>query len=420
MLSRTGRNQSYVDFVVVGIFVGAIIVGAGAAVRDILPRQRPRLTRHSNSPIEPEALRRAWRRFCQSAGMLIMTTGLVIVFFTVLAIVLSLSDRTGWILVGVSTAVAFAVLSVSAFVIPNHYRRGGFDPVYRSIARHEPPAVTQEMERRLGAPRLESADDLFAHFIPLPDTESPKPAVPVDKPLISTEIDVSDVAGDPAIGETHRGYLKDRDAAMQAPPRTEADAPPADSQRPAAAGEPGLTDPAPFPAAHGTREMTSAPAQEPPQRDERRLTRELIEESPALDEQPDTSPLPRVDNEPAEFAAMALPVLEPPLIDPDEELPAWNAPPVPTPPPPRYVPPNASDETTPDPDTGFESSLFANLDTPAASVTDGAGPFQSRLLNELTLDEAEPGEDKADVLLNEFSLPAQDQPTGTRDANHGR
>ena len=47
------------------------------------------------------------------------------------------------------------------------------------------------------------------------------------------------------------------------------------------------------------------------------------------------------------------------------------------------------------------------------------GPFQSRLLNELTSSNEEPVEGAADVLLDEFSLPSRNQP-GARDADNGR
>jgi hypothetical protein len=187
-----------VDFVVVGIFVGAIIVGAGAAVRDILPRQRPRLTRRDRKPVEPETIAKAWRRFCQSAGVLMITMGLIVILCTVVAIVLSLSDRTGWILVGASSALAAAVIGVSAFMIPNHYRRGGFDPVLRTVELRAPsPTVTRNGERRLGSPRLESSDDLFTDAIQIPATNTIGNAEPL---VPEAENESVDIAEAPEIG----------------------------------------------------------------------------------------------------------------------------------------------------------------------------------------------------------------------------
>jgi hypothetical protein len=110
---------------------------------------------------------------------------------------------------------------------------------------------------------------------------------------------------------------------------------------------------------------------------------------------------------------------EAPLIEPDEELPAWNAPPRAIPEPEPYVPQAPRETPRPEPTSGFESSLFADLDAPTGDEAEVAGPFQSRLLNELTRSEDETVEGAADVLLDEFSLPSRNQPS-PRDADNGR
>jgi hypothetical protein len=99
---------------------------------------------------------------------------------------------------------------------------------------------------------------------------------------------------------------------------------------------------------------------------------------------------------------------EPPLIGPDDDLPAWGGPP-------------ALERITPLPRQGipqpggprvFESSLLADLVPESAPGDEVSGPFQSRLLNELTADRDQPEPDRNDVLIAE--TPAVDPGRGAR------
>ncbi|MDQ2682054.1 MAG: hypothetical protein M3Y37_00865, partial [Chloroflexota bacterium] len=83
--------------------------------------------------------------------------------------------------------------------------------------------------------------------------------------------------------------------------------------------------------------------------------------------------------------------------------------------------PGDSDESPPQAEprmgeAGFASSIFTDLDEPAAADDVPAGPFKSRLLNELTREaaSAQP-EPVIDVLLDEFPLPG-DRRIPDRDA----
>ena len=115
--------------------------------------------------------------------------------------------------------------------------------------------------------------------------------------------------------------------------------------------------------------------------------------------------------EPYVPAQASMPVLsgfEPPLIDPDDDLPAWGGPPVERlPEPVPYAPP-----APPSSGDTFQSSLLADLKPETAQGEELAGPFKSRLLNELTSarNEAEPGGN--DVLIAE--TPAVDPDRGAR------
>jgi hypothetical protein len=397
-----------VDFVVVGIFVGAIIVGAGAAVRDILPRQRPRLTRRDRKPVEPETIAKAWRRFCQSAGVLMITMGLIVILCTVVAIVLSLSDRTGWILVGASSGLAAAVIGVSAFMIPNHYRRGGFDPVLRTVELRAPsPAVTRNGERRLGSPRLESSDDLFTDAIQIPVTSSVGNAEPL---VPDTENESVDIAEAPEIGPPIV-TAPAADSREAEPPSIPSHSPESESEIPDRR-----------PAFDARREPVLEQAPLPEEARPARVMRP-IDDPPAPGPTPPQPAPVSFELESARLLMPVDPILEAPLIDPDEELPAWNAAPRSTSPPTPYIPPSNQDAADPESAAGFASSLFADLETPvddAAAEANGTGPFRSRLLNELTGDSTESSGAVADVLLEEFSLPSQDNPPGGRDANNDR
>ena len=167
------------DFVVVGIFIGAIIVGIGAVVRDLGPRRRPFVTRRIRREISPEAMAKAWRRFCQSLGTLVLTMGMIVILATVVAMVLSLSDSTGWLMVGASSALALVVSGIGALIIPGHYQRGGFDPVIKQVkvrpAKAPPPVVVHDVEVPLAELPGDSIDDLFS-LDAMPAEQQPAPA----------------------------------------------------------------------------------------------------------------------------------------------------------------------------------------------------------------------------------------------------
>jgi len=165
-----------VDFVVVGIFIGAIIVGAGAVVRDVGPRRRPFLSRRVRRNLEPDLVAKAWRRYCQAVGSLILTMGMIVVLATVVAMVASVSDGTGSIVVGVASVVAIALSAIGTFVISGHYQRGGFDPVFKQIkpkpTKAPPAVVVHDVEVPLSALPGDSVDDLFAADLGVPDIDT--------------------------------------------------------------------------------------------------------------------------------------------------------------------------------------------------------------------------------------------------------
>jgi hypothetical protein len=150
-----------VDFVVAGILIGAFLVGIGLAVRDLGARKRPRIARNDPREIKPETLARAWRRFCQSAGTLLMTLGLLILLGTVLAMVIGAGDRTGMIVVAALSGVALTVIVFAALTMPKHYRQGRFDPAVRQRRPIPRSVIQQDVSYRISQPAPASAPDPF-------------------------------------------------------------------------------------------------------------------------------------------------------------------------------------------------------------------------------------------------------------------
>ena len=116
------------DFVIAGILIGAIFVGAGEYVRFFWSRHEPRISRPRPERGDEDRLHLAWIRFCQATGSLAMTCGLLILLVTIVAVVFDVSDGSGATAVGVVTVLSLAGVAASAHLIANQYRRGGFDP----------------------------------------------------------------------------------------------------------------------------------------------------------------------------------------------------------------------------------------------------------------------------------------------------
>jgi len=394
-----------VDFVVVGIFIGAIIVGAGAVVRDVGPRRRPFLSRRVRRNLEPDLVAKAWRRYCQAVGSLILTMGMIVVLATVVAMVASVSDGTGSIVVGVASVVAIALSAIGTFVISGHYQRGGFDPVFKQIkpkpAKAPPAVVVHDVEVPLSALPGDSVDDLFAADLGVPDidTAASEPVVAAESGFPENGV-IEEFSPDAVVVSESVVAHEPGEPVQHVESNASESEPLRRSQTPSPGGEPGARPSRLVPRRFQTGRTVEPESPAPPSVEWAAPQRAPIEQQPTPRRQSD-----------------------PPLIDPDEELPAWNAPARAIPEPEPYVSPapRPSHPVAPRPQggAGFESSLLSDLDVPADEEPEVAGPFQSRLLNELTQVDEEPVEGTTDVLLDEFSLPSRNQP-GPRDAENGR
>lgn len=392
------------DFVVIGIVIGGIIVLAGVAIRDLGPRMKPWIPRDIPSDVTPQRLTTAWNRYCVASGSLITTGGLLMVLATVGAIVFEASDSIGLDAVLATGILALAAIALAAFVVTPHYRRGGFDG---RVA-----ADFREGARQIPAPERQAIaepDDVFALAEVDADELRPPTAEPAPSPIdgetelpgtMATHVRVVEPASSTELASEEPATVSEVEAGVGG------EAAPAELIRPALG--PGFEDNLDEPSVAFEPWVASEPEPIPESRDryERHAGRRQVS-PPAVRTQ-----FPTID----------------------DDLPAWN-----TPTEPEIQPsvglqgPAESAPTIVRGESagkeGFQSNLLADLETPDSEPLEAPGAFKSRLLNELTAsaapaspepaaadDDAEP---VADILLDEFSLP-EPPASGSRGSNGGR
>lgn len=125
------------DFVVVGLGVGALAILLGLTSREAGPRWWPLGRDQSHAPAE-RARRLAIGRAGRAGGLVLCLAGVAIVVATIIAIGLSLSDQAGAILVmaTISLAVLGGVAWATLYVARYHPR-----PLPRTPGRRAAPAV---------------------------------------------------------------------------------------------------------------------------------------------------------------------------------------------------------------------------------------------------------------------------------------
>lgn len=406
------------DFVIAGIVLGSLAVVAGELFRIVGPKRPPAERRSLRRGADPANTPRAWAGACQSIGLLAATAGALLLLVTLLLMLLGASDTVGWLAVGLIGGVGTVVVLAGTWSILNHYRTGGFDPI---LVAERP------------APPVESVnhDGLFDD----------------DLDVVPAGLSQS------AWVEVHSQHIEPAEVVAQSPPPAATDVGAGPEPEAVRISEP-VSPPVP---------EVVAPIESVPEPDALAEPMAVPEEVPVAVVPPDPAPrqpvaarpeapyeqwpsapptggsaAPRSKSEPAEIDVpvirerprpatqapppeFARPNFEFPLIDLDEELPAWNASPqqMPSPvsPPPstgarpieRPVAQTIGDgdelEVPDPPQSGFKSSLFADIGTEATQNQEGRH-FSSSLLNELTADMGAP---KAmdDIVLDEFSLPAE-------------
>ncbi len=100
------------DFVVIGLGIGAFAVLLGLAIRDLGPFVR-RIPQDGSMPWAEVAERVAWGRRCRAAGLVVAIAGAALCLVTGISLLTRVSDSTGmWI---VLAALLLAILAVGAW-----------------------------------------------------------------------------------------------------------------------------------------------------------------------------------------------------------------------------------------------------------------------------------------------------------------
>lgn len=369
------------DFVVIGIVIGGVVVLAGVVIRDLGPRMKPWVSRPVPDDVSPQRLAAAWTRYCGAAGSLITTGGLLMVLATVAAVVFEASDAFGMDAVLATGALALSSIALAALVVTPHYRRGGFDGRIAADFREGARPIPAPESRPMADP-----DDVFA----LPEAEANEPQPTETPPRVpdheATEAQVAEDTGLPA-------------------------------DEPVSVAEPeSETVPVATDSADAPTDLRST----------RTYKREDSLEEPSAAFEPwvaaEPEPIPESRVRYDRYAGgrqQSPPAVQPAFPTIDDELPAWNARVESHPQPSgghEALEPTPIDASGKQPgEAGFQSNLLADLELPEEEPNETPGSFKSRLLNELTaspapqsgqaaatIDETEP---VVDILLDEFSLP---------------
>ncbi len=401
------------DFVVAGILLGSLAVVVGELIRLLGPKRTPADRKSLRRAADPANTPRAWKNACHAIGLLIATAGAFLLLMTLLMTLIGVSDSVGWIGVALIGAIGAGVALVGSWSILNHYRSGGFDPV---LIVEQAPAATLKVAQPVSQP---SEAELFD------DIDAAVAAGMVE----SAWIEVEDRDVEDAVSDSPR--IEDEQSESEQPSSMAVT--PANGLEPAlvtSASEPVPTQQVALPERPQEPEPVLAPVA-PPTRDS---TIEQVSK-PAAAQAPNpvpVSPNPPIQRRPTSPAStpqeplaapdFASPNFEFPLIDLEEDLPAWNATPTRPAPTPVSIPRSAARPIAPpdpamaEPDNapvqsepsqgGFKSSLLADVGTDARKKQTGRH-FSSSLLNELTSDLGPP-RPADDIVLDEFSLPTDD------------
>jgi hypothetical protein len=434
-----------VDFVVAGILLGSLAVVVGELVRVIGPKRSAAERKSLRRAADPANTARAWKSACHAIGLLIATAGAFLLLLTLLMTLFGVSDSVGWIGVALIGAVATGAALIGSWSILNHYRSGGFDPVLVTERQQTAPAIPlasvsqsrdelfDDMDAAIAAGMVESA------WIEIKDRDEEPTANDVDASIAEDSGDGLEAAAAPfapPAPATWQPTTEPRPASPAVVKDPEPDPEPVPNARQSAMQM--QSAPTPLQEVEGTEEPVTAQSRTPvatqssapiqPIGPPGQPAAPVVQPREQPNVQSTAAPAKRTEPQPTQPVErtgapdFATPNFEYPLIDLEEELPAWNAIPLRQPPasvpspasaarpiatPPPSAPGNESQVIAPEQDAGgFKSSLLADVGTDAGQKQSGRH-FSSSLLNELTADLGPP-RPADDIVLDEFSLPADD------------
>jgi hypothetical protein len=386
-----------VDFVVAGILLGALGVVAGEAYRIVATRREPASRRSQRRPGDTRLVRAGWNRCCQAIGLLLTTSGAFLLLVTLVATLLGVSDSAGWLIVGVLGIGGILFDAIGGWSVMNRYRVGGFDPVIRGFAvAGDAAGFAQEFDELFDDRSVPGTNP-----VPVAAPQDDPSSAPAPEPVAANpELAPADIqAGQPS--QSSSSLTAEVSASAEAAEDQPIGASSPDTNRSTVADVPIATAdrqdavPPESEASHQAMPGSGWPAS--PSAD--------VGESEALPASQEPEPARAANGKPPRTAPdFAAPNFEFPLLDLDAELPAWNAPPKPARSEPVSSPAPASSEGP----GGFSSSLLAGID-PTVEGEAPSGRFSSRLLNELTGNSGSSREARTDIVLEEFSLPIDEE-----------
>jgi hypothetical protein len=181
-----------VDFVVVGLGVGALAILLGLTSREAGPRRWPLRRDQPLAPAE-QARRLAIGRAGRAGGLVLCLAGGAIVVATIIALGLNLSDQAGAILVMVTISVTvFAGVAWGALYVARYHPR----PLPRTPGRRVAPSWTDEASSLPGT--IDTAIDQRGIWPNASDAGASEPEAPVaaeppaEAEPVSSEADVPD------------------------------------------------------------------------------------------------------------------------------------------------------------------------------------------------------------------------------------
>lgn len=196
------------DYVVFGIGFGATILVLGLLLRDFGPRLRFRRSKDGADVLSAEELvgKVSWSRFCNALGSVLALTGAVFLLITLVAMILVVSDDTGfWIMAG-SYGMLLVIIAYWTWAYFHRFGSYGIlpersEPAPVPVARPKPSPPAEAVYA--GPPVPSPDENAETAAVPSEDDDQPTPAEEEDAPESEQVVSAADEeipnAGDPAV-----------------------------------------------------------------------------------------------------------------------------------------------------------------------------------------------------------------------------
>ena len=172
------------DFVVVGLGIGAFAVLLGLAIRDVGPFFR-RIPRDGSMAWAVVAERVAWGRRCRAAGLVVALSGAVLCLVTGISLLARVSDPTGMWIVLAALVVALIAIAAWAYRYQTIGRTPSMpatldEPVVDDKPAPRPARKSALAGIRSSTPNLSRRNVDAEHAAPVDDVAAPMGTLTVD------------------------------------------------------------------------------------------------------------------------------------------------------------------------------------------------------------------------------------------------